>query len=98
VTRVARDAIPQPDADQREQNPATASKEGGMFGGGQRFQNLVFPVTLTLDRTIMHTDNAAVPLVPGMAVTVEIKTGTRRILSYLFSPVLQVTTTAFRER
>ncbi len=98
VTRVAHDAIPQPDADQREQNPAQASKEGGLFGGGQRFQNLVFPVTLTLDRAVMKTEDAAVPLLPGMAVTVEIKTGTRRILSYLFSPILQVTTTAFRER
>jgi hemolysin D len=98
VTRVAHDAIPQPDADQREQNPAAAAKEGGMFGGAQRFQNLVFPVTLTMDRTSMNSEGADVPLVPGMAVTVEIKTGTRRILSYLFSPILQVTTTAFRER
>ncbi len=69
-----------------------------MFGGGQRFQNLVFPVTLTMDRTSMKSEGAEVPLLPGMAVTVEIKTGTRRILSYLFSPILQVTTTAFRER
>ena len=98
VTRVAHDAIPQPDADQREQNPVAAAKENGMFGGAQRFQNLVFPVTLTMDRTSMMSDGAEVPLVPGMAVTVEIKTGTRRILSYLFSPILQVTTTAFRER
>ena len=30
--------------------------------------------------------------------TVPIKTGRRRILSYLFSPILQVTTTALRER
>ena len=98
VTRVAHDAIPQPDADQREQNPATAAKEGGLFGGAQRFQNLVFPVTLTMDRSSMSAEGTDVPLVPGMAVTVEIKTGTRRILSYLFSPILQVTTTAFRER
>ena len=98
VVRVAHDAIPQPDADQREQNPSAAAREAGMFGGGQRFQNLVFPVTLTLDRKVMSAEGTDVPLVPGMAVTVEIKTGTRRILSYLFSPVLQVATTAFRER
>jgi hemolysin D len=98
VVRVAHDAIPQPDADQREQNPVAASKDVGMFGGGQRFQNLVYPVTLTMDRKVMKSEGAEVPLVPGMAVTVEIKTGTRRILSYLFSPILQVATTAFRER
>ena len=98
VTRVAHDAIPQPDADQREQNPAMAAKDAAMFGGAQRFQNLVYPVTLTMDRTSMKSEGTDVPLVPGMAVTVEIKTGTRRILSYLFSPIMQVTTTAFRER
>ena len=97
VERVAHDAIPQPDADQREQNPAAAAKDT-MFGGAQRTQNLVFPVTLTMDRATIRSDGTDVPLVPGMAVTVEIKTGTRRILSYLFSPILQVTTTALRER
>ncbi len=97
VIRVAHDAIPQPDADQREQNPAAAAKDS-MFGGAQRFQNLVFPVTLAMDRTTMPSEGTDVPLVPGMAVTVEIKTGTRRILSFLFSPILQVATTALRER
>ena len=98
VVRVAHDAIPQPDADQREQNPAAPTRDNGLFGGGQRFQNLVYPVTLHMDRTEMNSEGGQVPLVPGMAVTVEIKTGTRRILSYLFSPILQVATTAFRER
>ncbi len=98
VVQVAHDAIPQPDADQREQNAAAASKDNGMFGGAQRFQNLVYPVTLNMSRAVMNADGTEVPLVPGMAVTVEIKTGTRRILSYLFSPVLRVATTALRER
>lgn len=98
VVRVAHDAIPQPDADQREQNPAAASRDNGLFGGGQRFQNLVYPVTLAMSRTTMRSDGEDVPLVAGMAVTVEIKTGTRRILSYLFSPIVQVATTALRER
>ena len=97
VTRVARDAIAQPEAEQREQTPAQAAKDT-MFGGAQRTQNLVFPVTLSLDKASMRSEGAEVPLVPGMAVTVEIRTGTRRILSYLFSPVLQVATTALRER
>jgi len=69
-----------------------------MFGGAQRTQNLVFPVTLSLDKASIRSEGAEVPLVPGMAVTVEIRTGTRRILSYLFSPILQVATTALRER
>jgi len=36
-----------------------------------------------------HTTPRVVNLSPGMAVTVEIKTGSRRILSYLLSPLLR---------
>ena len=97
VTRVAHDAIPQPDAESREGNPAQPAKDA-MFAGAQRMQNLVFPVSLNLNRTAMRSGSEDVPLSPGMAVTVEIKTGTRRIISYVFSPLVQTVTTAFRER
>ncbi len=39
-----------------------------------------------------------VNLTPGMAVTVEIKTGSRRIISYLLSPMLTYRHDAMRER
>ena len=97
VTRVARDAIPQVEAEQREENPVQSSK-AAMFGGAQRMQNLVFPVTLTLDKTSVKVDGADVALTPGMAVTVEVKTGTRRILSYIFSPLVETLSTAMKER
>ncbi len=97
VTRIAQDAIPLVEAEQREQNPVQSSKTA-MFGGAQRTQNLVFPVSLKLDKTSLQVDGAPVPLVPGMAVTVEIKTGTRRILGYIFSPLLEVASTAMKER
>ena len=95
VTGVAQDAIPQPEAEGREGNPAQAAREPA-FGGAQRTQNLVYPVTLELERTAMRTGDRDVPLGPGMAVTVEIKTGTRRIIDYLFSPLVKVATTAMR--
>ncbi len=97
VIRVAHDAIPLAEADQHEQNPVQSQK-AGMFGGGQRTQNLVFPVTLRLDQPSIKVNGTDVALVPGMAVTVEVKTGTRRILSYLFSPLVEVTGSAMRER
>ncbi len=50
-------------------------------------QNLVFPVTLRADRASMNIDGAGAPLQPGMSVSVEIRTGKRRILEYLFSPL-----------
>jgi hemolysin D len=35
---------------------------------------------------------------PGMAVTVEIKTGSRKILNYLLSPLLRYQQEVLRER
>ena len=34
----------------------------------------------------------------GTAVTVEIKTGRRRIIDYIFSPLVKVASTAMKER
>jgi hemolysin D len=97
VTRIAHDAIPQIDANQREQDPIYSSKSA-MFGGAQRVQNLVYPVTLKLDATTITVDGSPIPLTPGMAVTIEIKTGDRRILSYVFSPLIATVSTAMKER
>ena len=69
-----------------------------MFGGAQRMQNLVFPVTLTLDKSSVKVDGGEVALSPGMAVTVEIKTRTRRIISYIFAPLVETLSTSMRER
>ena len=97
VTRVASDAIPEPDASQMEGNGARTPKERS-FAGAQRTQNLVFPVTLAPARNAMTVDGQTVPLTPGMAVNVEIATGRRRILEYVFSPLVETTSESLRER
>lgn len=97
VARVAHDAIPEPDAQTVEGNPAKTTKSS-YFGGAQRTQNLVFPVTLTLARKTMDIDGAQIPLRPGMAATVEVKTGKRRILEYVFSPLVETVSSAMKER
>ncbi|MGO9392046.1 HlyD family type I secretion periplasmic adaptor subunit [Rhodoblastus sp.] len=97
VERVASDAIPEPDAQQTESDAARKQSEK-TFAGAQRTQNLVFPVTLKLARTVMNIDGQSVPLTPGMAVSVEIATGSRRILEYVFSPLVQTASQAMKER
>jgi hemolysin D len=72
LSTIAHDAIPQIEADKREENPIHPSAPA-MFGGAQRTQNLVFAVTLKLDTTAVKVDGAPVALTPGMAVTVETK-------------------------
>jgi hemolysin D len=46
----------------------------------------------------MQIDDRTVNLSPGMAVTVEIKTGSRAILSYLLSPLRRYRQEMLRER
>ena len=53
---------------------------------------------ISLDRAKMQVDDRMVNLSPGMAVTVEIKTGSRTVLSYLLSPLLRYRQEALRER
>jgi hemolysin D len=97
VTRIAKDAIPEPDANAIEGDPTRVSNAAG-FAGGERTQNLVFPVVLKPDAETITVDGVAEPLTSGMAVTVELKTGARRMLEYLFAPLVEVASKAMRER
>ena len=98
VTRVAHDAIPAPDAQAAANDPAKANRDDKLFGAAQPTQNLVFPVTLRPDKIAMNVDGQSLPLTPGMTVTVEIATGRRRILEYVFSPLVEVASQAMKER
>ena len=46
----------------------------------------------------MAIEDTKIPLTPGMAVTAEIKTGKRRIIEYVFSPLVEITSRAMKER
>ena len=59
---------------------------------------LVYPTRVRIDRSTMHVEGKQVNLSPGMAVTVEIKTGQRRIIEYLLSPLLKSMKESLRER
>ena len=61
-------------------------------------QQLNYAARVSLDRTQMQVEDKLVNLSPGMAVTVEIKTGARRIISYLLSPLLRYKQEVLRER
>jgi len=60
-------------------------------------QELVYSARVSLDKTQMQIDDRLVSLSPGMAVTVEIKTGSRHIIEYLLSPLLRHKQQAMRE-
>ena len=59
---------------------------------------LVYPTRVSLDRSTIRVEGKPVNLSPGMAVTVEIKTGQRRMAEYLLSPLLKSVKESLRER
>jgi hemolysin D len=61
-------------------------------------QELNFAARVSLDRSQMQIEDKMVNLTPGMAVTVEIKTGSRSVLSYLLSPLVKYGHESLRER
>ena len=69
----------------------------GSFHLGQA-QSFVFPVTISLDQTTIDIDGKPTPLAPGMTVTAEIKTDSRRVIDYLLSPLAKLKSEALRER
>jgi hemolysin D len=51
-----------------------------------------------LNDAAIQVGDRLVRLTPGMAVTVEVKTGTRRLIEYVLSPLLRYRDEGLRER
>jgi hemolysin D len=63
-----------------------------------RGQELNYAARISLDRARMQIEDKYMSLEPGMAVTAEIKTGRRRIIEYVLSPILRYRQESLRER
>lgn len=61
-------------------------------------QGLIYGLRVSIDKPTLRVGNKDVLLTPGLAVTGEIKTGSRRIIEYFLSPIMQHTSEAIRER
>lgn len=57
-----------------------------------------YDVFIALDETTMDTEQGKMQLGPGMAATAEIKTGERRVIEYVLSPILRYRHNSLRER
>jgi len=58
----------------------------------------IFPATLSLSQNSIAVDGKRISLSPGMNVTAEIKTGKRRVIEYLLSPVQTAVSESLGER
>ena len=61
-------------------------------------KGLIYAVRVTLSKNTIEVEGKEVPLSAGMSVNVEIKTGTRRVIEYILSPLVQHGHEALSER
>jgi hemolysin D len=61
-------------------------------------KGLIYSVKVVLTQPTIHVNGREVPLSPGMSGSVEIKTGTRRVIEYVLAPLLQHGRESLRER
>jgi hemolysin D len=94
VINVSSDAVTrdgQPDA-------LGSKRDNANEAGEPRGEDSMYLARVSLARSQMQVEDKLVALSPGMTVTVEIKTGSRRIISFLLSPLLKLRQEALRER
>ena len=48
------------------------------------------PCRAALDQTTLNVDGKIVNLTPGMAATVEIRTGKRKMIEFILSPLIEI--------
>lgn len=58
----------------------------------------VYSVKVVLDQNYMNIDGRNVLLTPGMSSSIEVKTGSRRIIEYFLSPLIQHSRESLNER
>jgi hemolysin D len=92
IETIAEDAVSNPNTSSKGQG--TDSANASSDGQGQ----LLYTARVVLDRTTIDVDGKQVKLTPGMAATVEIKTGKRKMIEFLLSPLMRMGSEAGRER
>jgi hemolysin D len=95
VVSLSRDAIVRDNPQDRNNANAKGSDVESSEPKGQEF---LYAARISLDRTQMQVEDSVATLGPGMAVTTEINTGSRSVISYLLSPLMRYTHDSLRER
>lgn len=99
VVKISSDAIDSRDS-------TSTNRQGNSPGNGQGTNSarpsptnyLAFSVVIVLDQRSIFVDGSEVPLSSGMGATVEIKTGKRRAIDFLLSPLREIASNAAHER
>lgn len=61
-------------------------------------RGLLYSTKIVLDKNTLVVDGKSLPVLAGMSVSVEIKTGTRRVIEYVLSPLMRHQRETLNER
>lgn len=87
VTRISDDAFSVNTGDRSRSVPDPSQNEG-----------LVYTMGLQMEKGTIRVNDKEVRLMPGMAVTAEVKTGERRMIEFFLAPLLKAKQESIRER
>jgi len=96
VANLSQDAIVR----DKPQDKSSSTKLPGTFADSSepQGQELLYAARITLDSTQLEVEGRMVDVSPGMAISTEIKTGSRRLIEFLLSPLLRYKRESMRER
>lgn len=77
--------------------PATVTRVSADAVNDEK-RGAIFPATLTLQETHLDVDGKRIGLAPGMSLRAEVKTGKRRVIDFLLSPVQRAVDESLEER
>jgi membrane fusion protein, hemolysin D len=98
VLRISPDAVDMRNAPNLSEAAATVKPQAAASSSASNQPELGFPATISLPRRSIQVDEREINLTPGMAVTVEINTGSRRVIDYVLSPLREVASKTAHER
>jgi hemolysin D len=98
VEILSRNVVDQCDATVLSDAANAAKSQPSTPGSPVKPQDLVFPTNIQASQRPINIDSKEEALIPGMGVSAEIKTGRRRAIDYLPSPLREIAARASRER
>jgi HlyD family secretion protein/hemolysin D len=96
VVGIAQDAEPQPNAGDGNQSGSQRRADQTTYIEGS--ERLLYTVRVSIDPDTLQLDGKPAPLMAGMSVRAEIKTGSRSILEFLIAPLSEYLHQSMRER
>jgi len=98
VTSISQDAVSTQDAAVSDRNSRSDVSDPPKDETERQSRQASYVAHVSLKEPVIETEDGLTPLEPGMAVTTEIKTGQRSVISYLLSPLMRYKQEGLRER